>query len=73
MASVTITVTAAQGEAGAIFRRLAHQIEHAAAMVPDRTPTGASVVLTIDNALGTHAGVAVTQASGPYNSLTYLV
>lgn len=70
MASVTITI-AAGGEAGAVFRRLAKQIEKAAANLPDRNPTGASTVLTIDNALGSHAGVSIT---GPIaSSTTFLV
>lgn len=69
MASVTVTWTAGQ-EAGAGLRRLAKQIEKAAGNVPDRNSSGASVVLTIDNALGSHCGVAVT---GPYTNGTHLV
>lgn len=69
MASVTVTWTAGQ-EAGAGMRRLARQIEKAAANCPDKNSTGASVVLTIDNALGSHAGVSV---AGPYVSGPFLV
>lgn len=70
MATLTITITAANGDAGQLLRRLAHQIEKAAAAVPDRVTTGASTVLTIDNAPS--AGVASVQITGgPYQSAVY--
>lgn len=70
MATLTITQTAGS-EAGAILRRLANQIEKAAADVPDRVPTGASTVLTIDNAPATGtASVQIT--AGPYQSNLYI-
>lgn len=68
MASVTLTV-ASGGEAGAQFRQLAKAIEKASAQVPDRV-TGASTVLTIDNAAGSLCSVAVT---GPYAGTTVYV
>jgi len=62
----------ATSETGALLRRLAKQIEKCAATVPDRTSTGASTVLTIDNAPST--GVASVQVtSGPYTSSLFLV
>ena len=71
MATLTITL-AAGSETGAVLRRLAKQIEKAAADVPDRVSTGASTVLTIDNAPST--GVAsVRLTAGPYQSALFLV
>ena len=70
MATVTITI-AAGANAGEKFRRLAKQIEKAAAVVPDNLSSGASTVLTIDNAVGT-ASVQIT--AGPYqNTSAFLV
>jgi hypothetical protein len=65
MATVTITL-AAGSETGALIRKLARKIDQLAATVPDRTPTGASTVITIDNATtgGQIASVQIT--AGPY-------
>lgn len=66
MATLTITV-AANGNAGSIYRRLAAQIAQAARDMPDNPSTGASSVLTIDNAPS--AGTATVQiTAGPYPS-----
>ena len=71
MATLTITL-AAGSETGALLRRLARQIEKAAIDVPDRVSTGASTVLTIDNAPST--GVASVQiTAGPYTSSVFRV
>lgn len=51
---------------------MAKQLEKAAAAIPDRTPTGASSVLTIDNAPATGAA-SVQVTSGPYTSSLYIV
>lgn len=61
----------AGNESGALIRRLAKKLDQAAASLPDRTSTGASVVLTIDNAPST--GVASVAITGPYTSGTILV
>jgi hypothetical protein len=71
MATLTLTFTAGS-ETGATLRRLATAIEQAAMVVPDRLPTGASTVFTIDNAPAT-GSVSVTVTSGPYTSATYTV
>lgn len=63
MASVTITV-AISGEAGAQLRGLATAINKVASALPDKCASGASTVLTIDNAVGSTAGVQIT--AGPY-------
>lgn len=70
MASVTITFTAGS-EAGAVIRQIAGALEKVASPLPDRNPTGASTVLTIDNAVGSHCGVQIT--SGPYAGSQVLV
>lgn len=69
MATLTITITAGN-QAGEKLRRLAKQIEKAAAGVPDNVSSGASTVLTIDNGTGT-ATVQVT--GGSYQSALYYV
>lgn len=67
MATLPITIPVTNGDAGALLRRLAHQILVAAAPIPDRVASGASVVLTIDNAPS--AGLASVQiTAGPYPS-----
>lgn len=59
MATVVVTI-AAGGEAGAFARRFGTAIQQAAAALPDRNPTGASVTITIDNAPATGtASVAI--------------
>lgn len=66
MATVTITI-AQNANAGALYRRLAHQIEQAVRDMPDNPAGGASSVLTIDNAPS--AGSASVQiTAGPYQS-----
>jgi hypothetical protein len=69
MATLTITI-AGNGNAGALYRRLAHQIEQAVRDMPDNPSSGASSVLTIDNGTGT-ATVQIT--AGPYASALYPV
>jgi hypothetical protein len=71
MATFAITI-AAGGNAGQTLRRLAFQIQQAAASVPDVVPTGASTVLTLDNAPA--AGTASVQiTAGPYPSALFFV
>ena len=71
MATLAITFTAGSNT-GALLRRLAKQIEKAAIDVPDHVSTGASSVLTIDNAPST--GVASVQlTAGPYQSSVFRV
>lgn len=66
MATLTITI-AAGSYPGEVLRRLAEQIEKAAVVVPDNVSSGASTVLTIDNAPS--AGSASVQiTAGPYQS-----
>jgi len=69
----TLTITIAQNaNAGAQFRRLAHQIEQAVRDMPDNPAGGASSVLTLDNAPS--AGSASVQiTAGPYQSSVYYV
>lgn len=70
MATVAITI-AANANAGVVLRRLARQIEKCAAIVPDNNATGASVVLTINDAPST--GVASVQlTAGPYTQSSAL-
>lgn len=61
MATLAVTI-AAGGEAGAIIRRLATVLNQAAIDIPDRNPTGSSIVLTFDNAPS--SGTASVQISG---------
>lgn len=61
MATLPITITAGNN-AGASLRQLALAIQKAASVLPDTNPTGASVVLTIDN--GPATGVASVIVSG---------
>lgn len=70
MATLAITFTAGS-ETGAALRRLSDNIRAAAANVPDRCPTGASTVLTIDNAPAT-GNVSVQITAGPYTSSLFL-
>jgi hypothetical protein len=71
VATLSITLTNANGDAGALLRRLGEQIQNAAAGVPDRVPTGGSVVCVIDNAPA--AGSASVQITGPYGSNVFYV
>lgn len=71
MATLAITV-AAGANAGSILRRLAAQIENMSIAVPDQVSTGASTVITVDNAPGT--GTCTVQiTAGPYTSGLYVV
>lgn len=63
MATLTVTI-AANANAGSVLRRLAFQLQQAASVLPDNVATGASTVLTIDNAPAN--GVASVQiTAGP--------
>ena len=71
MATLAVTFTAGK-ETGALLRRLANAIQQASAGVPDVVSTGASTVLTIDNASA--AGTASVQiTAGPYTSSLFQV
>lgn len=71
MATLAITVPAG-GNAGAVLRRLAKCIELQVAAMPDQVGSGASVVLTVDNAPAT--GVASVQVTaGPYQNASALI
>lgn len=74
MATLTITITAADadGGAGEVLRKMAKQLQKAAAAIPDRTPTGASHTLVIDNAPATGAA-SIQVTGGPYTSALYFV
>lgn len=66
MATLTITI-AAGSNPGEILRRLARSVEKCAVVVPDNVSTGASTVLTINNAPSTGtASVQIT--AGPYQN-----
>ena len=70
MATLAVTI-AANANAGAVLRRLALQLQKAAAGIPDNASTGASTVLTIDNAPS--GGVASVQiTAGPYQSSLFV-
>lgn len=71
MATLTITV-AAGGEAGATFRKLGAVLQNMASAMPDRNPTGASTVLTIDNAPATGT-CSVQITAGPYAGSLFTV
>lgn len=64
MATLTINLPT---EGGAFLRHLGKQIMHASLDIPDRTPSGGTLVLTIDNnpSSGT---VSVQVTSGPYST-----
>lgn len=61
MATLAITFGT---ESGAAIRQLAHQLQQLAGQLPDRSATGASTVLTIDNAPG-GGDVGVQISAGP--------
>jgi len=65
VASVTLTV-AAGGDFGSQLRQLARAIEEVAMSVPDKVSTGASSVLTIDNAASGAALCSVQVTAGRY-------
>lgn len=62
MATLALTF-AVNTNAGERIRKLAAQIEAAAAVVPDAVASGASVVLTIDN-----SDPSVQITAGPYQN-----
>lgn len=66
MATLTVTYPAGDNT-GSSLRALAAAIEKMAAGVPDVVPTGASTVLTIDNAPAT-GRVSVALTAGPYQA-----
>lgn len=71
MATLTITY-AAGANAGAQIRKLSQRLEELSLNVPDNASTGASTVLTIDNAPS--SGTASVQiTAGPYLSSLYLI
>lgn len=71
MATLALT-WAINTNAGSGMRALAHAIQKASENCPDTNSSGASVVLTIDNAPAT--GIASVVVSGPYPSnQTYIV
>jgi hypothetical protein len=71
MATLAITITAGS-ETGAILGASRRCIELQAAAVPDKVGSGASTVLTIDNAPAT--GVASVQlTAGPYQNTSALI
>jgi hypothetical protein len=71
MATLPITFTAGS-ETGATIRRIAYALEQIAQDLPDRMPTGASTVLTIDNAPS--SGTASVQiTAGPITTPLYRV
>lgn len=71
MATLTVTIPAGSS-AGTTLRRLAFQIQQAAAGIPDATPTGASTTFVLDNAPA--AGLASVQVTGgPYTSALFFV
>jgi hypothetical protein len=71
MATLTVTFTAGT-ETGALLRRLAKAIEIQAAAVPDKVGSGASTVLTIDNAPAT-GNCSVQLTAGPYQNASALI
>lgn len=70
MATLAVTYTAGS-ETGAALRELARQITAMSLAVPDRTPTGASTVVTFDNAPST-GNVSVQITAGPYQSSLFI-
>lgn len=71
MATLNITIPVG-GYAGSTIRALARSLEQIASNMPDQNSSGASVVLTVDNAPAT--GVAsVALSAGPYTSNTHIV
>lgn len=72
MATVTVTWTAGK-TAGTGLRGLASAINKLAADVPDCNATGASTVLTIDNATTSGELCSVQITAGPYTGSKILV
>jgi len=72
MATLAITI-AAGGNAGAQLRTLGNLIQKAATPLGDTNPTGASVVLTIDNAPSGGTASVVVSGGGLATQTTYFV
>lgn len=72
MASVTVTWTAGQ-TAGSGIRGLANALNKIANDLPDANPTGASTVLTLDNATTSGEKCSVQITAGPYSGAKVLV
>lgn len=72
MATVTVTWTAGQ-TAGSGLRGLANALQTLAQTVPDCNATGASTVLTIDNATTSGEKCSVQITAGPYTGSKILV
>lgn len=65
----TLAVTFAAGsEVGAGLRQLAVQLQQIANAIPDRAATGASTVITFDNAPSV-GQVGVQYTAGPFSAL----
>jgi hypothetical protein len=64
IATLTITL-AVSTEAGAQLRGMAAALNKVASALPDKSATGASTVLTIDNGVGSTCGLQIT--AGPYS------
>ena len=71
MATLAITFTAGS-ETGAQIRKMADQLERMAGDIPDRVSSGASTVLTFDNAPSTGT-VSMQITAGPYQTGVFLV
>jgi hypothetical protein len=63
MATFTINLPT---DAGAFLRRLGRQLVDLSYSMPDQTPTGATNVLTIDNAPGGGNNVSIQVTAGAY-------
>ena len=71
MATLTLTFTAGT-DTGALLRRAATQLQKMSNDIPDKTATGASTVVTIDNA-PTNGNVSFQVTAGPYTSTNLYV
>lgn len=67
MSTLTITFPAGS-ETGAGIRQLGNALVQLAALLPDRTATGGSTVLTLDNAPADGSQVGVQLTGGPVAS-----
>jgi hypothetical protein len=72
MASAAITIPQ-NANAGATLRRLAFQIQQAAAAMPDNVVGGSSTVLTINDTPGGNAIASVQVTGGPFAGAALLV
>lgn len=73
IATIDITIPITNGNAGAVLRAIAKNVERVAGEVPDRVGSGSSLVLTIDNAPGTNLVCGVQLTAGPYTSASLAV